>query len=184
MQLLRVRKTHIKQLVKKILIENNIQSPYVRIEDIVKNIGIELIEEDANDDIAGFLIKNYDEKTAIIGVNKNHKPNRRRFTIAHELGHFFLHNYEGVHFDGKHSGSQMFLRDEKSTKGTDIEEREANLFAAELLMPEILLQKDIAKINEIYFIDEDPKLKKLASDYRVSTQALTFRLANLGYLTL
>ena len=35
----------------------------------------------------------------IIGVNKSHHPNRRRFTIAHEIGHLVLHKGEMVHLD-------------------------------------------------------------------------------------
>ncbi len=181
---MRVRKTYIKQLVNNLLTDHGHKTPPVNIEAIATALGIEIIFEDANDDLAGFLVKDYDNKTAIIGVNVSHSESRQRFTIAHELGHFFLHNYEGVHFDGRHSGSQMFLRDENSTKGTDVEEREANSFAAELLMPEVLLKIDLEKIKEILLTDEDKNLLALAKKYKVSSQALTFRLANLGYISL
>ena len=184
MRLMRVRKTHIRQLVTDLLQNNNIHSGQVDVFQIAKSLGIDVISEDASDDVAGFLVKDYDQKTAVIGVNKNHSRRRRRFTIAHELGHFFLHDYEGVHFDGRHSGSLMFLRDERAKKGTDVEEREANFFAAELLMPSSFLQTDLAEIREIFLNDEDPNLKVLAKKYDVSSQALTFRLANLGYITL
>jgi Zn-dependent peptidase ImmA (M78 family) len=186
MQLVRVRKTHIKQLVKKLLSDNPpATNSAVNVEQIARKLGIDVIRENASDDVAGFLIKNFNDKTAVIGVNTNHGANRQRFTIAHEIGHFFLHNYEGVHFDGRHSGSMMYLRDEKSSKGTDVEEKEANFFAAELLMPEHLLINDLKNIKEISLMeDQDVNLQTLAKKYKVSPQALTFRLANLGYLTL
>ncbi|HCZ6521380.1 TPA: ImmA/IrrE family metallo-endopeptidase, partial [Staphylococcus aureus] len=43
--------------------------------------------EDLDDDVSGYI----DERT--IYVNKNHSSNRKRFTIAHEIGHF-LHNHK------------------------------------------------------------------------------------------
>jgi Zn-dependent peptidase ImmA (M78 family) len=184
MPLQRVRKLYIQQLAKDLLRRNDIESPAVDVRGIARNLGIVVVEDDANDEIAGFLIKNYNDSAALIGVNRKHSEARRRFTIAHELGHFFLHEYDGVHFDGKNSGSQMFLRDTRASEGTHIEEREANLFAAELLMPKSLLEKDIDKIVEIAFTDEDPNLKRMAKEYKVSTQALTYRLTNLGYLSL
>ena len=30
-------------------------------------------------------------KTATIGVNALHHPNRQRFSVAHELGHYLMH---------------------------------------------------------------------------------------------
>jgi Zn-dependent peptidase ImmA (M78 family) len=75
------------------------------------------------------------------------------------------------------------LRGEASSKGVDTEEIESNLFAAELLMPARFLQKDLEKIASLDLNDEDV-VTKLANNYGVSTQAMMFRLANLGYIRL
>jgi Zn-dependent peptidase ImmA (M78 family) len=64
------------------------------------------------------------------------------------------------------------------------DEREANLFAAELLMPAKFLQKDLSGQNLDLLEDEGVLLHKLARKYKVSTQALSFRLANLGHIKL
>lgn len=182
---MRVRRKFIQNLVNQLLSSNNIESAPVNLEKITKSLQIEVIKQVADDKIAGFLVKDFDNKNALIGVNENHHPNRQRFTIAHEIGHYFLHNYEGVHFDGKNTGLQVYLRDDKSATGLDVEEREANLFAAELLMPEHLLEKDISAIDEIYLLDEeDFTIKELAANYNVSVRALTYRLSNLGYIKL
>jgi Zn-dependent peptidase ImmA (M78 family) len=182
---MRVRRKYIQSLVNQILSSNNIESAPVDLGRITKALEIEVIKQDADDKIAGFLVKDFDNKNALIGVNKKHHLNRQRFTIAHEIGHYFLHNYQGVHFDGKNTGLQMYLRDDNSATGLNIEEREANLFAAELLMPEHLLEKDVSAINEIYLLDEeDLTIKKLAAKYKVSVRALTYRLSNLGYIKL
>jgi Zn-dependent peptidase ImmA (M78 family) len=182
---MRVRRRHIQNLVNQVLQTNEIQSAPVNIEKIAENLNIQIVEQSIEDEVAGFLLKGYDSKNALIGVNTHHHPNRQRFTIAHELGHYFLHDYEGVHFDSKTTGLRMYLRNEKSATGTDLEEREANLFAAELLMPENLLEKDLADIEEIYLIDDDDlTIKNLAKQYQVSVRALTYRLGNLGYIEL
>lgn len=182
---MRVRRKHIQNLASEILSSNNIKSAPVDLNKIARGMHIEIIKQSADDKIAGFLIKDFDNKNALIGVNEDHAPNRQRFTIAHEIGHYLLHNYQGVHFDGKNTGLQVYLRDDKSTTGVDVDEREANLFAAELLMPKALLEKDISEIKEIYLLDEeDLTIKKLAAKYKVSVRALTYRLANLGYIRL
>jgi Zn-dependent peptidase ImmA (M78 family) len=75
------------------------------------------------------------------------------------------------------------MRNKASSAGTDLEELEANLFAAELLMPISLLEKDLEKID-VVDLEDEAIVAKLAARYKVSTQAMTFRLANLGYLEL
>jgi Zn-dependent peptidase ImmA (M78 family) len=71
----------------------------------------------------------------------------------------------------------------ESSRGEDDEEREANLFAAELLMPAALLKEELRGKN-FDLLGNDDFLERLAKKYKVSVQALTFRLANLGYITL
>jgi Zn-dependent peptidase ImmA (M78 family) len=69
-----------------------------------------------------------------IAVAKKFSPIIRRFTLAHEIAHYLLH------------GRQLLLREPPITDATferpskSIHEREANLFAAELLMPSFLVE--------------------------------------------
>src|SRR4051794_10316854 len=126
---MRVRRKLIQTSAEELLRKNRIASAPVDIEKIAKSLRIQIIRQSAEDDLAGFLLRDSDKNTALIGVNENHQPNRQRFTIAHEIGHFCLHNYQGVHFDGKNTDLQVHLRNDKSAEGTNIEEREANLFA-------------------------------------------------------
>jgi Zn-dependent peptidase ImmA (M78 family) len=73
------------------------------------------------------------------------------------------------------------LRDDTSSQGIDEAEKEANLFAAELLMPEEFLKKDLAGRSTLDLYDED-YIPQLAENYGVSVQALMFRLQYLGYI--
>ncbi|MDI9636216.1 ImmA/IrrE family metallo-endopeptidase [Geitlerinema splendidum] len=117
---------------------------------------------------------------AIIGINDRHPENRQRFTIAHELGHYLLHEQEKLHVDRRF---QIQLRDGNSSKGEREEEKEANLFAAELLMPTSFIQQDLAGVEGLD-LEDDAAIADLAKKYGVSTQAMTFRLAYLGYIQL
>ena len=181
-----VRRKHIHDLVERTLANNGIRSAPVPVDQIAKKIGADIHYEPADDDLSGFLFRDRGQRRIIIGVNSNHHPNRQRFTVAHEIGHFLLHEYEGFHFDGKDQGFQVKRRDDKSSKGTDTEEIEANLFASELLMPARFLEVDLSKVSAVDLLDENnlDSFTELATRYAVSTQALTFRLAKLGYVQL
>jgi len=183
---MRVRRKHIEELVEKLLVDNKVTKPHVVLAPLAKSLGLEIIKQDADDSISGMLINEGKDKGGIIGVNRAHHRNRQRFTIAHEIGHFLLEHYQGVHFDGANTGLQINFRDDRSTTGEDVFEREANLFAAELLMPRRLLAADLAKIKQpVSLVDNNDKtLKELAGLYQVSVRAITYRLAYLDRLNL
>jgi Zn-dependent peptidase ImmA (M78 family) len=173
-----VRRKHIRSLVERLLSEHRVRNGPVPVTKIANSLGVEVQEESADEDLSGFLYRDRKREVAIIGVNADHHPNRQKFTAAHELGHYLLHDFDDVHVDREF---KVWLRSEASSRGTDIEEKEANLFAAELLMPAKFLQSDVEEIGSFDVLDEDV-LKDLADRYGVSTQAMTFRLAYLGYL--
>lgn len=101
---------------------------------------------------------------AICSVRTTDTETRQRFTLAHELGHFVL-GHGGGFRDNEISLSGHF----------DYREVEANAFAAELLMPKIAVDHLIEKEN-IKNVDE------LAEWFNVSSQAMHYRLLNLGWL--
>ena len=130
-----VRRKHIRDLVERLLFEREIKKPFVPVESIAESLGIQVQRDQVGDGLSGFLVRTTGTGEAVIGVNANHTQRRQRFTIAHELGHYLLHEGEAVHFDGEKPGVTVNLRNRESSTGeTDIEV-EANLFAAELLMP-------------------------------------------------
>jgi Zn-dependent peptidase ImmA (M78 family) len=175
-----VRRKHIRRLVFRLLSEHSVDSAAVPVEAIAEDVGLTVQFAPAQDDLSGFLLRDHVAQRSVIGVNASHSDNRKRFTIAHELGHFLLHDYENIHVD---RGFSVKLRSEKSSEGTDDEEKEANLFAAELLMPMHFLEADLAEIDDVDLVNEDV-IPKLAKQYGVSTQAMTFRLSYLGYIEL
>ncbi|WP_118194305.1 ImmA/IrrE family metallo-endopeptidase [Albibacterium indicum] len=151
--------------------KSNLDLP-INIESVVKSLGIDLVNYTFDDDISGVLVLNDPQPT--IGVNQAHSKVRKRFTIAHELGHYILHKDQGNMFMDKvlfrKSSEGYTVKDEKL-------EREANHFAANLLMPADLIKGYLAK-NEIDFY-EDSDIKRMAEDFGVSSSAMTYRLINL-----
>lgn len=94
---------------------------------------------------------------------------RQRFTIAHEIGHWAL---------GHLSKARKCWRDNPDSFYSGVaskEERQANQFAAELLMP----------ADAVAWAVQDgrwPSLEKLAALFAVSTAAMGYRLKNLGLI--
>ena len=117
----------------------------------------------------------------VIGVNSEHSKSRQRFTIAHELGHLLLHADEEFHIDEKRP---LALRDEKSSLAVDPREIEANQFAAELLMPALLVRESVAAlVEQDSEVTVEGAIDELAHVYRVSTIAMSHRLTSLKIIS-
>jgi len=165
---------------KKILIEANIKSAPVDIEKIISNLEIEYIETDqAENDLSGFIKRLGKNDKPVIVVNKSHGEQRRRFTAAHELGHYILHSMHDVFVDT--TNEKVFFRKKDSSLSVDPKEIQANNFAAELLMPSDMLAKDITDGLPTEDASLNQLVKKLADKYNVSTQAMTVRLGSFLY---
>lgn len=149
--------------------ESGITVAPVNVHRVAATLGATVQPEFAEDEISGGLHRT--SAGPIIGVNASHHPNRQRFTIAHEIGHLVLHEQENFFVD------RLFRRDAKSSEAVDPIEIEANKFAAALIMPEDFLRDDIAR--ETLPLTSDA-VERLARQYQVSQQAMTFRLDNLG----
>jgi hypothetical protein len=139
-------------------------------------------------------------------VNQDDPVTRRRFTVAHELGHFLLHALplldDGASVfseaqpglrstdatgefgeEGQVSVLQADLHDDAdgATLVPDPEawEREANQFAAQLLMPADLCRALVSQFGPKYGDRREVLAKRLASELLVSQQAMVRRLADL-----
>ena len=161
----------IERLTERLVAEASLGGPPVPVERIAAGHGCTVRASDLKD-ISGILVRS--PAGNVIGVNSLHHEHRRRFTVAHELGHLLLHEGEQVTFD---RDFRVSLRSDESSTGTDVEEVEANFFAASLLMPDSLLLAD-PRARTIDLEDADATAA-LARIFSVSTQAMTLRLARL-----
>ncbi len=108
-------------------------------------------------------------------MNKDHAPTRRRFTIAHVLAHALLHHGDEVRYD---KDFRVNLRSEASGLGVDVEEIEANFFAARLLMPRRFLEADPQAA--LVDVEDAQAVGRLAKRYGVSSHAMSIRLGSLA----
>lgn len=143
----------------------------VPVKQVADYLGVEIKLADLGEDCSGVLVRNGNH--AIIGINWRHHFNRQRFSIAHEIAHFVLHGGD-TYIDREY---RVHFRDLESGSGTRQEEMEANAFAAALLMP-IAQVKDAFK-RQPFDLTEDDGLEMLAEKFKVSTQAMTYRLMKL-----
>ncbi len=119
--------------------------------------------------IAGF----YDKNRSEIVVEKDDPLFRQVFTVAHELGHYYLH---------KDKPEEIFYRSDMDNLNAEQknQEQEANWFAASLLMPKETFLKFwnvLKNINASTF-----SINELARRFEVSSGACYFRLKNLGMI--
>ncbi len=164
----------IERITADMLASQNIKSvDGINLKKICKHLDINLKSEELNENISGlFIVK---EDAYFIRYNKKEPKTRRRFTIAHELGHFVLHKNIPLFVDK--AGAKILYRDNESSTGEVKREREANAFAASLLMPIKFIKNEIDRMPE----EEEEVIEYLAKKFSVSPQAMTYRLANLNY---
>lgn len=118
--------------------------------------------------LAGFLYVTGGD--GIVFVNESDPVGRQRFTAAHEFGHFVLHQ-------GEMGGAATFADTRETVELTDDEsdrhEREANRFAAELLMPADACRVREAEFRTAYRCCPRAALAHyLAAEFLVSREAM------------
>jgi len=121
-----------------------------------------------------------DTEQMVIWIDRSevrHSPGRRRFTIAHEVGHLLLH-VPVVHeaFYDRPADIQEIEADRTAKELPELRqrEREANVFARELLMPESLVNEQACAAGF--------NLPALADRFEVSVPAMRLRLRLLKLL--
>lgn len=172
MTLLRARYNKIAILVDGLLGKYKVRAPAVPVDDIARGEGAAIVVRHFKNEISGLLLRS--GASATIAVEKAQPATRRRFTVAHELGHLLLHHGIELRVDTKF---RVNLRSPESSTAEDTEEIESNAFAAALLMPEVFLKNDLKGF--ILDIDDEKHVQLLAKRYEVSKQAMTLRLVNL-----
>ena len=127
--------------------------------------------------VAGQIIRNGQDSFTIY-IEKSHPPNRQRFSIAHELGHLFLHM--GYMVDPKKWASVGTYMDSAMYRfGHSEEESEADEFAAAFLMP----RDEFRKIAFAYLYENAFQLQPIADHFGVSVISVKIRGRWLGFFS-
>lgn len=168
------KRKEIEDEAKKILLAHGLYSIPVDPVVVANKYGIRANNAVFSDEgIAGLTAKRGGE--LLLLVNQNDHPFRKRFTIAHELAHHFLHLFDEEDEEIVHNKIDLF-RFAEPAKGRPFSKRrmmeiEANRFAAALLMPEALVREQWKKT---------PSIVEMARIFNVSEEAMGYRLDELG----
>lgn len=163
----------------------NISAP-IDIDAIASMLGIDVVYDNSlvGKDIVGKI--EFNDNKPVISVNpaeNNYEP-RRRFTLAHEIGHYCLHS----------SPPKSFLDTKKCMNRNesywDKYESESNSFAAQLLMPKTLIIKRGKEIaSELLKDSKDSKIPRsefvaqMSNAFKISNPSMEYRLKNIGILS-
>jgi Zn-dependent peptidase ImmA (M78 family) len=133
------------------------------VEGVAEALDIDIKKQSLESELSGILRKIPESDKWELLINAKHHPNRQRYTIAHEIGHYLLHRHLQLEFQDR-----IFFRGADSSK----EELQANSFASEVLIPESDFRQMVSEGKN--------KVDELAQKFGVSTLALRIRAKNLG----
>ena len=155
-------------MARKYIEKYHYKSPPIDIYYILQREGYEILEVDTfSDGLDAMLVEDGGQKYA--AVNKNQPEVRRRFSLAHEMGHKVL-NHNLTYYREIPSIDNPPERSYFSHKSAQRDlENEANEYAGELLVPLKLLKSE-------FYMDND--IARLAKRFNVSREVLTIRYQN------
>lgn len=154
----------IEKMTDNILLANDLYKIPANILKIAEANDISVYTADMEKKILGAIKYDKNEKKYTILLNKKQEYVQQRFTLAHELGHFFMHKKilesEEVHVDTMY-------------KIEDKDEKDVDYFAGALLMNRMLLEK---------MYETNQSIRELAKIFEVSISMMTLRLDILGLI--
>lgn len=152
------------RLTAKTLDEFGVCSPeHIRIRDIALAKGAIVVEQRLKRAAASIVTAG---NHATIRVSPNDMPERKRFSIAHELGHLLMGHIESI--------QKVCSDDDMMNWYQSDQETQANFFASELILPSKLLSRR-CDIGNISF---EP-IKQIAMDFRASLTATAIKFVRL-----
>jgi Zn-dependent peptidase ImmA (M78 family) len=112
--------------------------------------------------VSGF----YDSEENAIFVNSDEFPLRQTFTVAHELGHYVMHK------EWARSAAYKILMRDALYLSDDLHEKEANAFAANLLVPRFMLDQywkmmPVEQLSQLFAVSVPVIKNRLAFEYGV-----------------
>ena len=165
---------YINELAQRVIDVYGITIPITNIDEIVSQIGGSIEEKIHFDDLCDGTIIKEGENSFRIAISPFQNKQRRVFTIAHELGHLFLHMGYKTNSDLWKKQNQTIYR----RFGSSAQEYQANEFAASLLMPKAIYRHVIAENSA----DGRVNMSNVAKYFNVSQAAAVNRGKFLGYL--
>lgn len=158
----RVAKAAAEKLLTRYAVE---RAEHILLDEIADDLGVEVVAGPLKGAVAR-LVRSKDRARIRVSESVKHRG-RRRFCVAHELGHHLMDSDDG-------RWVRCLEEDLEEFGDRRLVEARANLFAAEFLLPDRLLRKqcDVARVNLSV-------PRTIASDFEVSLTAAAIRFTDL-----
>lgn len=153
------------QEARRILDEMGIAAPPVNPVQIAESLGVSVVFatfSGKSRGVSGF----FDCEENAIFVNEEEVPLRQTFTVAHELGHSVLHG------EWARSAEYQVLWRDTNRQHQDFREKEANAFAANLLMPRDFMDRywdtlSVAQLSRLFAVSVPAMKNRLSHLYGI-----------------
>lgn len=169
------RRSRAEEAAAEFLAKHGVTEPPVPVDEIVAAEDIKVGRVRSKGREIGFALRQDDVRT--IGVDLCRSQVHQRWIVAHCLGHLLLHDKQLI-VDHQVSVNP---RDETTTLGSAFEEQQASTFAAELLMPRLMVARLVAETATLETARDDVVLP-LAELFQVGRDAMISRLIALGVI--
>jgi Zn-dependent peptidase ImmA (M78 family) len=170
-----IPRQEIEQKARDILRQHGLETIPINPVLLANKLGIKVNNAKFSDDSISAMIARRGENILLL-VAQDDPPFRKRFSIAHELGHHFLHLLEDGEFIDKEAdlfrGLEEEAEEEDLTSLTEKRRQEiqSNIFAAALLMPKDIVLEEYKK---------GLTTEQMAIRFGVSKEAIAIRLSQL-----
>lgn len=124
-----LRQKEIDHTIERLQLDSGLSYPESSLLEFAKSFGIKVFEADLGDEVKGIIQYHGQtgEKEPVIYLSNSLNESVKNFTLAHEIGHYFLHKQQ--------ERFRIDKFDYSSNSDVSRQESEANYFAASLLVP-------------------------------------------------
>ncbi len=163
----------ISKKLEELLMEDCYKDYELQLDNLAKKLSLSIFDATFTDPkLSGVIYKDKDTGKFSIYVNETHPITRKRFTVAHEIGHYISaicesYSKEQLFKEGFEDYAVLYRKE----GGNSLAEKEANQIAADMLMPAKWVQR---------FLEDGISIEKMAKIFFVSREAMAIRVDNLG----
>lgn len=158
------------------ILRQNPEMPFpLPLDELAQVAGIKEIAELQTEGFEGMLMTDAEKSSGVILVKANGNPQRKRFTIAHELGHYLLPWHRQTKYSCTSESIKDVGDDSRASRLLEMEQ-EANAFASELLMPTAVFRRLLRQYGE----PDLEQVQALSAHFDTSIQATAHRFLKLS----
>lgn len=134
---------------------------------LIESKGLKVVQYPLPEKISGFSAYT-DDWGCVIVINVVHPTERKFFTALHELAHLILHRRE-------------YRQPQGRTKSSDPREKAANHLAGAVLLPKIVVHRELRSYRQQWL--PEPLLADIKLRYSVSLRTVLYRAEQIGIIT-